>query len=156
MPDNPHQVTLQRLLEGHRQDLADLREQSARLRRLLRRRPPWPDEPKPGPSRSALESDLADVERSIAKHVRLIALGDDAHIGELLQSLATHPDLAREAAADPYAFATRHDIDLPATTDITLLVVDRDMSARIRNLDPDMPFEATWTQDGFQAPPDTA
>jgi len=155
MPDNPHQATLQPYLELHQADLADLREQADTLREMLRRRPP-DDAPKPPPSRSALQSDLASVERSISTHEQVIGLARDERVGEVLQAVADDPELAREAAADPRAFAARHGLELPGTMVINILVAGRDVSARISNLDPDMPFEITWTQDGFQAPPEPA
>ncbi|QCX81446.1 hypothetical protein C9F11_39320 [Streptomyces sp. YIM 121038] len=153
MPANPHQATLQRLAELHRADLADLHQQARRLREMLRRRPPWPEPPKPPLSREVLSGDLAGVERAIAKHDRIVELARDERVGEVLQAVADDPDLAREAAADPSAFAARHGIDLPATLVVTVLVAGRDVSARFSNADPDMPFEVAWTRDGFQAPP---
>jgi hypothetical protein len=155
MPDNPHQATLQPYLELHEADLADLHEQADRLREMLRRQPP-DDAPKPPLSRSALQSDLASVERSISKHEQAIGLARDERVGELLQAVADNPELAREVAADPRAFAARHGFEVPNTIDFNLLVAGRDVSARIRNVDPDMPFEISWTQDGFQAPPEPA
>jgi hypothetical protein len=155
MPDNPHQATLQRLLKLHQADLADLREQADRVREMLRR-PPRDDAPKPLPSRSALQSDLASIERAISKHEQAIGLLRDERVGEVMQAIANDPELAREAAADPRAFAARHGFELPDTMVINMLVAGRDVSARVLNLDPDMPFEITWTQDGIQAPPESA
>ncbi|MFC8125900.1 hypothetical protein [Streptomyces sp. NPDC057302] len=155
MPDNPHQATLERLLELHRGDLADLYEQARALRELLRRRPPWLDtQPKRPPSRSVLQRDLAGVERSIAKHEQIIGLGADGRVGDLLRTVADDRELAREAAEDPAAFAARHGLELPDTMVISMLVTGRDVSARISNFDPDIPFDITWTQDGFPAPPE--
>jgi hypothetical protein len=155
MPDNPHLATLQPYLELHEADLADLREQADILREMLRRQPPN-DAPKPPPPREALQSDLASIERSISKHEHVIDLARDERVGELLQAVAADPDLAREAADDPRAFAIRHGLELPGTMVINVLVAGRDVSARFSNLDPDMPFELTWTQDGFQPPPEPA
>jgi hypothetical protein len=154
MPDNPHQATLQPFIELHQADLADLGEQADRLREMLRRPPP-DDAPKP-PPRSALQRDLASIERAISKHEQVIALARDERVGEALQAVAGDPELAREAAADPRAFAARHGLELPETMVISMLVAGRDVSARISNLDPGMPFEITWTQDGFQPPPEPA
>ncbi|MFF1717412.1 hypothetical protein [Streptomyces sp. NPDC058268] len=157
MPDNPHQVTLQRLLILHQEDLADLRTQALRLREMLHRRPPRPDaSPKPPPSRAALQRDLAGIERAISKHEQIIGFGDDERVGEMLQAIANDLDLARQAADAPHAFAARWGLELPATLVIDPLIVGSEVSARVRNLDPDMPFEITWTQDGFQAPAESA
>jgi hypothetical protein len=155
MPDNPHQATLQPFIGFHQADLAELREQADKLREMLRRRPPK-DAPKPPPPRSALQGDLATVERTISKHEQVIALARNERVTEVLQAVANDPELAREAAVDPRAFAARHDLHLPDTMVINMLVAGRDVSARISNLDPDMPFEIVWTQDGFQAPPEPA
>ena len=155
MPGNPHQATLQPYLELHEADLADLREQAERIKEMLDRPPPG-DAPKPPPQRSALQSDLISIERSISKHEQVIGLGRDERVGEVLQAVAGDPELAREAAADPRAFAARRGLELPDTMVITMLVTGRDVSARISNFDPDMPFQITWTQDGFQAPPEPA
>ncbi|MBB5102109.1 hypothetical protein [Streptomyces spectabilis] len=153
MSGNPHQDTLLRFVDLHQADLADLHRQARRLREMLRRRPPWPEPPKPPLSREALSGDLAGVERRITKHERLVELARDARVGEVLRAVADDPDLAREAAADPSAFAAGHGIDLPDTLVVTVLVAGRDVSARFSNPDPDMPFEVAWTRDGFQAPP---
>ena len=153
MTDNPHRTTLQPHLELHLTDLADLHEQAARLREALRRE--WPaDSPKLPPSRSALQHDLAVVERTIDKHEQIISLARNDRVGELLQAIAGSPELAREAAAAPHAFAARHGLELPETLVIDALVTNREVSARFRNLDPDLPFDITWTQDGFPAPPE--
>jgi hypothetical protein len=155
MPDNPHQTTLQPFVDLHRADLADLREQADKLRETLRVKPPDVG-PKPPQPRSALRSDLASVERSIAKHEWAIGLARDERVGEILRAVADDPELAREVVANPRAFAARHGFELPDTIVINMLVAGRDVSARISNLDPDLPFEITWTQDGFQAPPEPA
>jgi hypothetical protein len=155
MPDNPHLATLQPYLELHEADLADLREQADILREMLRRQPP-DDAPKPPLPREALQSDLESTERSISKHEQVIDLARDERVGELLQAVADDPDLAREAAEDPHAFAVRHGLELPDTMVINVLMAGRDVSARFSSLDPDMPFELTWTQDGFQPPPELA
>ncbi|MCE0764771.1 hypothetical protein LWC35_17920 [Pseudonocardia kujensis] len=154
MPDNPHLASLQPYLELHKADIADLREQADVLREMLRRPPPA-DAPKSPLSPSILESDLKSVERSISTHERLIRLGRDERVGEVLQAVADDPELAREAAVDPRAFAARRGLELPDTFVIKMVVAGRDVSARINNLDPDVPFEITWTQDGFQAPPES-
>jgi hypothetical protein len=155
MPDNPHQATLQPFLERHQADLADLREQADTLREMLSRQP-HDDAPKPPPTQAALQSDLATVERSISKHEQIIGLARDERVGELLQAVANDPELARKAAADPRAFAVAHGLELPDTLVINMLVAGRYVSARISNLDPDMPFALAWTQIGFQAPPEPA
>jgi hypothetical protein len=152
MPGNPHQATLQPYLELHQADLADLREQADKIREMLDRPSPG-DAPKPPPQRSALQSDLVAIERSISKHEQVIGLARDERVGELLQAIADDPELAREAAGDPRAFAARRGLELPDTMVIIMFVADRDVSARISNFDPDMPFEIAWTQDGFQPPP---
>lgn len=152
---NTHQATLRPYLELHQADLADLREQADRLREMMRR-PPHDDAPKPPPPRSALQRDLAGVERSISKHEQVIRLASDERVGEILQAVADDPGLAREAAADPRAFGTRQGLELPDTMEITMFIAGSNVSARISNFDPDMPFEITWTQDGFQPPPEPA
>jgi hypothetical protein len=155
MPDNPHQSTLHPYIELHQADLADLREHANTLREMLRRQPP-DDAPKPPPPRLALQSDLASVKRSISKHEEVISLARNERVGEILQAIADDPELAREAAADPPAFAAQAGLELPDTMIIKLFVAGNEVSARISNLDPDLPFEITWTQHGFQAPPELA
>jgi hypothetical protein len=154
MPDNPHHATLKPYLELHEADLADLREQAERLREMLRDRQP-DDAPKPPPSRSALRRDVASVERSISAHEQVIGLARDERVGEILRAVADDLELARDAATDPRQFAARHGLELPDTMVIDMLVSGSDVSARITNRDPAVPFELTWTQDGFQPPPDT-
>lgn len=153
MSDNAHQTTLQPYLELHQAEIADLRAQADTLREMLRGPKPK-NSPKAPPSRSALQSDLERIERSISKHEEIVGLARQEGIVDLLQTVADDPELAREAAADPRAFVERHGFELPSTMVIIPLVAGRDVSARMKNVDPDMPFEIAWTRDGFQAPPD--
>jgi hypothetical protein len=132
-----------------------LREVAETLRKALRRKPPA-DSPKPSPSESTLKRELVGVERSISKHEQVVSLARDKRVGQVLQALADDRDLAREAAADPYAFATGRGLELPETMVIDVVVAGSDIYARIANIDEDVPFQITWTEIGFQAPPDPA
>lgn len=147
-----HLATLQPYLKLHEADVAALREQVDTLRTELHRQP-QPDDPKPPLDREMLTRDIERLEQSIATHEGVMDLARDPRLGELLQAVAGDPALAMEAAADPHAFAARTGVELPNTLVIAMQVSAGGVSARITNLDDAMPFEVTWTQDGFPPPP---
>lgn len=153
MSDHPHLATLRPYVEQHQTDLTDLRTRVDRLREMLER-PPDDRSPKPPPPRSELENDLAAAERTMAKHEQVIGLAGEERVGELLRALAEDPDLAREVAADPRAFATRQGFELPDSITVEIFIAGRDVSARFSSQDPDMPFNITWSRDGFQRLPE--
>ncbi len=152
MSESPHLATLDPYLQLHEADIVELRERADALRKMLGSEPP-DDAPKPPPLPSVLRGDLDNVERAIAKHEHMVTLGRNERVGELLRAIADDPDLAVEVAADPRAFAAQQGFELPDTIDVEMLVVGSDVSARFSSRDPDVPFDITWTRDGFQALP---
>jgi len=102
--------------------------------------------------RKVLQAEQREIKRSIATHRRLIRFGRDPRVGKVLAEVAADPGLAREAAADPVAFAAARGIELPELTRLSMTVDDQGVTLRVAHLDPDMPFVLVWTQDGFQPP----
>jgi len=102
--------------------------------------------------RKVLQAEQQEVKRSIATHRKLIRFGRDKRVGKVLADVAADPQLAREAAVDPVAFAAARGIELPEQTRLSMTVDDQGVTLRVAHLDPDMPFVLVWTQDGFQPP----
>ena len=150
-----HLATLKPYLELHAAEIASLRAQADDLERDIKRRPRPEDELKPRDPK-ALRRDLAGLRQAIAAHERIMELARDPGVGELLQAVADDPALASEAAADPRAFAAGRGVQLPDSMVIAAQASAAGIAARIVNLDHDLPFELTWTQDGFPPPPQPA
>jgi len=150
MPDQL--ATLQPYLELHEADLARMRKHEEALLAEIRR-PPRPQGLAKRPLREILRRNLAQLQRTIATHERFMELARDPRVGELLHAVAEDSRQAREAAADPRAFAARTGLELPETLVVHVWLVADEVFARIVNLDDDMPFDITWSRDGFPPPP---
>jgi hypothetical protein len=92
------------------------------------------------------------IEREIGIHEALVALGRDRRSLDTLGELAGNPDLAREAARDPKAFAKDRGIEIPANMTLELDVDDDRISLRVTYYDELAPFVLTWDRDGFSPP----
>ena len=87
------------------------------------------------PSAETLEYERDTLDREIRGHEILIALGRDRHALELLDSVAGDPALAREAAADPRAFAEAHGVQLPRNMAVRVNIVADRVSVELDYVD---------------------
>lgn len=151
MPNVDHQATtLRPYIELHEAELTELRKREAVVREMLHHRPIR--EPKPLPSPALLKRDLESIQTKIAKHEEAIRLARQDNVGKLLQAVADNPEVAAQLTADPYAFAASNGFHLPDGVTIEVVTTATGVAMHISSLDPDMPFQITWTEAGFQMP----
>ena len=166
MPTETHLASLEPHLNQHERELDLLLQRADTLAAELgakgaarrepgaaasKRKPAGVAEKEPVP-RKVLQAEQQEIKRSIATHRKLIRFGRDKRVGKVLADVAADPQLAREAAVDPVAFAAARGIELPEQTRLSMTVDDQGVTLRVAHLDPDMPFVLVWTQDGFQPP----
>jgi hypothetical protein len=156
-----HLESLERHMRIHEEELADLRTSLRAVTREIGRRQETHPERVPDKERdpankaggvSVLESQRDVIEREIAIHDALIALGRDRRILDALGEIAGAPDLAREAARDPSAFARERGIELPANMELKLDVDRERLTLRVTYYNELAPFVLTWDRDGFSPP----
>ena len=87
------------------------------------------------PSAETLEYERDTLDREIRAHEILIALGRDRQALELLDKVAGDPSLAREAAADPRAFAQARGVQLPRNMAVRVNIVADRVSVELDYLD---------------------
>jgi hypothetical protein len=87
------------------------------------------------PSAETLEYERDTLDREIRAHEILIALGRDRQALELLDQVAGDPALAREAAADPRAFAEARGVRLPRNLAVGVQVAGNRVSVQIDYVD---------------------
>jgi len=87
------------------------------------------------PSAETLEYERDTLDREIRAHEILIALGRDRHALELLDRVAGDPAVAREAAADPRAFAESHGVQLPRNMAIRVNIIADRVSVELDYID---------------------
>jgi hypothetical protein len=149
-----HHDSLERHLKAHAKDVTDLREaRDALTDRAERRAAGYWDDPNPKPSSIAVlheQSDLLDLE--IDRHEQLIALARDERVLQALGELVDHPELVTSAARDPHGYARARGIDLPATMDVVVRLVDGHPMVRVTNDDDLAPFSLIWDSEGVRLP----
>jgi hypothetical protein len=87
------------------------------------------------PSAETLEYERDTLDREIRAHEILIALGRDRQALELLEKVAGDPSLAREAAADPRAFAQARGVQLPRNMAVRVNIVADRVSVELDYID---------------------
>jgi len=87
------------------------------------------------PSAETLEYERDTLDREIRAHEILIALGRDRQALALLDTVAGDPSLAREAAADPRAFAEAHGVRLPRNMVVRVNIVADRVSVELDYID---------------------
>jgi hypothetical protein len=87
------------------------------------------------PSAETLEYERDTLDREIRAHEILIALGRDRQALELLEQVAGDPALAREAAADPRAFAEARGVQLPRNMAVRVNIVADRVSVELDYVD---------------------
>lgn len=87
------------------------------------------------PSTETLEYERDTLNREIRAHEILIALGRDGQALELLDKVAGDPSLAREAAADPRAFAEARGVQLPRNMVVRVNIVADRVSVELDYID---------------------
>jgi hypothetical protein len=87
------------------------------------------------PSAETLEYERDTLDREIRAHEILIALGRDRRALELLEQVAGDPSLAREAAADPRAFAQARGVQLPRNLAVRVNIVADRVSVELDYID---------------------
>lgn len=87
------------------------------------------------PSAETLEYERDTLNREIRAHEILIALGRDRQALELLEKVAGDPSLAREAAADPRAFARARGVQLPPNMAVRVNIVADRVSVELDYID---------------------
>jgi hypothetical protein len=93
------------------------------------------------------------IEQEIGIREALIALGRDPRVLDILGELAGNPDLAREAARDPRAFASDRGIEVPTNMALELDAEDERVTLRVTYYDELAPFVLMWnSEDGFSMP----
>jgi hypothetical protein len=149
-----HLATLKRLLENHRQEVAELRAAYRDLAAEIERRKAgeWRD-PNPKPQGiPGLVNHLELVGRQLKAHEELIRFGEDDRLHVALGELAENRDVALEAARDPRAFARSRGVALPPYLDLQVLVRQKTVEVRATNLDELAPTVIVWNEDGFSTP----
>ena len=96
------------------------------------------------PSTETLEYERDTLEREIRAHEILIALGRDRNALELLEKVAGDPALAREAAANPKAFAEARGVQLPRNMAVRVHIVADRVSIELDYLDRSCPASITF------------
>jgi len=87
------------------------------------------------PSDETLEYERDTLDREIRAHEILTALGRDRQALELLEKVAGDPSLAREAAADPRAFAEARGVQLPRNMAVRVNIVADRVSIELDYID---------------------
>jgi len=87
------------------------------------------------PSAETLEYERDTLDREIRAHEILMALGRDRQALELLEKVAGDPSLAREAAADPRAFAQARGVQLPRNMAVRVNIVADRVSIELDYID---------------------
>ena len=87
------------------------------------------------PSAETLEYERDTLDREIRAHEILIALGRDRQALELLDKVAGDASLAREAAADPRAFAEARGVLLPRNMAVRVNIVADRVSVELDYID---------------------
>jgi hypothetical protein len=87
------------------------------------------------PSGETLEYERDTLDREIRAHEILIALGRDRSALDLLDTVAGDASLAREAAADPRAFAEARGVRLPRNMIVRVNIVADRVSVEIDYVD---------------------
>lgn len=161
-----HRTTLEAHVATHQQEIEDL---DAALKGLGGRTAPpaqgvkkskqhaLDDAPvKEPPSAKVLSARRKFLKRRLAAHAKLIELARQPEIPAVLAGLAADLELAREAAADPAAFAQRRGIRLPEGAQVDVEVGAASLHIRVVSHDEDAPFSLVWTPAGFQPPPEVS
>jgi hypothetical protein len=87
------------------------------------------------PSAETLEYERDTLDREIRAHEILIGLGRDRQALALLEQVAGDPSLAREAAADPRAFAEARGVQLPRNMAVRVNIVADRVSVELDYID---------------------
>jgi hypothetical protein len=87
------------------------------------------------PSAETLEYERDTLDREIRAHEILMALGRDRQALELLEQVAGDPSLAREAAADPRAFAQARGVQLAHNMAVRVNIVADRVSIELDYID---------------------
>jgi hypothetical protein len=96
------------------------------------------------PSTGTLEYERDTLDREIRGHEILIALGRDRQALELLEKIAGDLTLAREAAANPKAFAEARGVQLPRNMAVRVNIVADRVSVELDYLDRSCPASITF------------
>ena len=130
---------IERQLRGHDQRLAKLRAWRDAVVAALRacegeggRRPKALDTT---PSTETLEYERDALDREIRAHEILITLGRDRQALELLDQMVNDPSLAREAAANPRAFAKARGVELPPNLAVRVDIAGEKVSVQLDYID---------------------
>jgi hypothetical protein len=87
------------------------------------------------PSAETLEYERDTLEREMRAHEILIALGRDRQALELLETVVADLSLAREAAADPRAFAEARGVQLPRNMAVRVNIIADRVSVELDYID---------------------
>src|SRR5688572_26888347 len=87
------------------------------------------------PSTETLEYERDTLDREIRAHEILTTLGRDRQALELLDEVAGDPSLAREAAADPRAFAEARGVRLPRNMAVRVNIVGDQVTVQLDYID---------------------
>jgi hypothetical protein len=156
-----HRESLERHLSIHDQQLEALHTSQQAFTREIERRETAdpgraPDEGREPNAKAggipALMSQRQVIERKIRIHEALAALGRDQRSNDSLGELIGNPDLAREAARDPKAFAKERGIEIPANMAVEIDVDEDQIRFRVAYYDELAPFLLTWNVDGLSPP----
>ncbi len=82
-----------------------------------------------------LQYERDTLDREIRVHEILIALGRDRKALDLLETVAGDPSVAREAAADPRAFAEARGVQLPRNMAVRVNIVADRVSVELDYID---------------------
>ena len=96
------------------------------------------------PSSASLEYERDTLAREIRAHEILTALGRDRQALALLDKVAGDPGLAREAAADPRAFAAARGVQLPRNMTVRVNIVADRVSVELDYIDRSCPASLTF------------
>jgi hypothetical protein len=149
-----HLKSLERHLKIHEEEIATLHASSEALSREIELREAG-ESRDPNPKAYGLPGLVSQremIKQGIGKREMLLALGRDQRILDTLGELLDSPELAREAARDPKAFARERGIELPSNMELNLDVYEDRVNLRVTYYDELAPFMLTWTNDGFSPP----